>query len=144
VGLLLIAPKLHWHIRKLPRARETENIPYLVAGKERVNLNLALQKMKSQLGITSVMSMSPGKLGGVLLRAGLVSEVNIMVLPSIIGGFKTPSLFQSPGLKTDEWPIRLKLVWAQVQSDSRVWLRYEMLSEKKPLRKRMTKVHKQH
>jgi 2,5-diamino-6-(ribosylamino)-4(3H)-pyrimidinone 5'-phosphate reductase len=123
---------------------QKENIPYLVAGKERVNLNLALEKMKSQLGITSVMSTSPGKLGGALLRAGLVDEVNIMVLPSIIGGFKTPSLFQSPELKPDEWPTRLRLIWAQVQSDSRVWLRYEISFEKKPFRKRIVKIHKQH
>ena len=112
-----------------------ENIPYLVAGKERVNLKLTLEKMKSQLGVTSVMSTSPGKLGGALLRAGLVDEVNILVFPSIIGGFKTPSLFQSPELKSNEWPTPLQLIWAQVQNDGRVWLRYEVLQENKPPRK---------
>jgi len=120
---------------------QKENIPYLVAGKERVNLKLALEKMKSQLGVTSVMSTSPGKLGGALLRAGLVGEVNILVLPSIIGGLKTPSLFQSPELKPNEWPTMLRLVWVQVQGDGRVWLRYEVMPEQKPLRK-TTKIHK--
>ncbi len=109
-----------------------ENIPYLVAGKGRVDLKLALGKMQSQLGVTSVMSTSPGKLGGALLRAGLVDEVNIFVLPSIIGGFETPSLFQSPELKSDEWPTPLRLIWAQIQTDGRVWLRYEVLPKKKP------------
>jgi hypothetical protein len=120
---------------------QKENIPYLVAGKERVNLKLVLEKMKSQLGVTSVMSTSPGKLGGALLRAGLVDEVNILVLPSIIGGFKTPSLFQSPELKPNEWPTMLRLIYAQVQGDGRVWLRYEVIREQKPLRK-TTKIHK--
>ena len=104
-----------------------ESIPYLVAGKERVDLRMALRKMQSQLGVTSVISTSPGKLGGALLRAGLVDEINILVLPSIIGGFKTPSLFQSPELKHDEWPTPLRLIWAQVQNDGRVWLRYEVI-----------------
>jgi hypothetical protein len=113
---------------------QKENIPYLVAGKEQVNLKLALKKIKSKLGVTSVMSTSPGKLGGALLRAGLVDEVNILVLPSIIGGFKTPSLFQSPELKPDEWPTPLRLIWAQVQNNGQVWLRYEVLPERKPLR----------
>ncbi len=103
-----------------------ENIPYLVSGEDRVNLKMALRKMKSQLGITSVMSTSPGKLGGALLRSGLVDEINVLVLPSIIGGFETPSLFQSPELKSNEWPTLLKLIWAQVQGDGRVWLRYEV------------------
>lgn len=119
-----------------------ENIPYLVAGKERVNLRLALEKMKSQLGVTSVVSTSPGKLGGALLRAGLVDEVNILVLPSIIGGFETPSLFQSPELESDEWPTPLRLIWAQVQSDGRVWLRYEVLPKKKTHRQKRAKIRR--
>jgi len=108
-----------------------ESIPYLVAGKERVDLRMALRKMQSQLGVTSVISTSPGKLGGALLRAGLVDEINILFLPSIIGGFKTPSLFQSPELKHNEWPTPLRLTWAQVQNDGRVWLRYEVIDRLK-------------
>ncbi len=119
-----------------------ENIPYLVAGKERVDLAKALQKMKSRLGIDSVVSTSPGKLGGALLRAGLVDEINILVLPSIIGGFETPSLFQSPELKQGEWPTLLRLIWAQVQNDGRVWLRYEVLPKKKLDRQKAVKTQK--
>jgi riboflavin biosynthesis pyrimidine reductase len=119
-----------------------ENIPYLVAGKQRVDLKIALRKMQSQLGVTSVMSTSPGKLGGALLRAGLVDEINILVLPSIIGGFKTPSLFQSPELKHNEWPTPLRLIWAQVQNDGRIWLRYEVLPKRKPHQKKVAKIQK--
>jgi 2,5-diamino-6-(ribosylamino)-4(3H)-pyrimidinone 5'-phosphate reductase len=115
---------------------QREKIPYLVAGKDRVNLKLALEKMKSKLGVTSVVSTSPGKLGGALLRAGLVDEVNILVLPMIIGGFKTPSLFESPELKPNEWPTPLRLMWAQVQNDGRVWLRYEVSPKHELLRAR--------
>jgi len=110
---------------------QKETIPYLVAGEERVNLKKALEKMQTKLGITSVVSTSPGKLGGALLRAGLVDEVNVLFIPAIIGGFETPSLFESPELKTNEWPTRLKLIWAQVLADGRVWLRYEVLPETK-------------
>jgi 2,5-diamino-6-(ribosylamino)-4(3H)-pyrimidinone 5'-phosphate reductase len=119
-----------------------ENIPYLVAGKEQVNLKLALSKMKSRLGVNSVVSTSPGKLGGALLRAGLVDEVNVLVLPMIIGGFKTPSLFESPELKPDEWPTPLRLIWAQVQNDGRVWLRYEVLPKHELLGSKESKIQK--
>ncbi len=109
---------------------QKEDIPYLVAGDDRVNLKLALEKMKPQLGVTSVMSTSPGKLGGVLLREGLVDEINILFVPAIVGGFDTPSLCESSELKPNEWPTRLKFIWAQVLSDGRIWLRYEVMPKK--------------
>jgi 2,5-diamino-6-(ribosylamino)-4(3H)-pyrimidinone 5'-phosphate reductase len=112
-----------------------ENIPYLVAGQKRVHLRRALSKLQSRLGVTSILSTSPGKLGGALLRAGLVDEINILILPAIIGGSSTPSLFQSPELKPSEWPTKLKLIWAQVQNDGRVWLRYEVIAKQQPLNK---------
>ena len=109
---------------------QRETIPYLVAGEQQVDLRLALQKLGAQLGVTCVLSTSPGKLGGALLRAGLVDEINVEFFPAVIGGSATPALFVSPELKPDEWPTRLKLLSAQVQAGGRVWLRYQVVSEK--------------
>ena len=110
---------------------QRENIPYLVAGEDRVNLKLALEKMKSQLGVTSVVSTSPGKLGGALLRAELIDEVNLLLLPALIGGTETPTLFESPELEPDQWPAKLELIWTRVQSDGRIWLRYKVARKQK-------------
>jgi 2,5-diamino-6-(ribosylamino)-4(3H)-pyrimidinone 5'-phosphate reductase len=131
---LMVLVSLHTPPEYLAYLRR-ENIPYLVAGKNRVDLKEALSKMKSQLAVTRVLSTSPGKLGGALLRAGLVDEVNVLVLPAIIGGFRTPSLFQSPELTSEERPVRLKLRWAQVQDDGRVWLRYVVKPVPKALKR---------
>jgi 2,5-diamino-6-(ribosylamino)-4(3H)-pyrimidinone 5'-phosphate reductase len=106
-----------------------ENIPYLVAGDGQVDLRLALEKLGTQLGVTSVLSTAGGKLNGALLRAGLVDEINVEFLPAIIGGIETPSLFDAPALKPDEWPTRLKLISAQVQAGGSVWLRYAVVAE---------------
>jgi 2,5-diamino-6-(ribosylamino)-4(3H)-pyrimidinone 5'-phosphate reductase len=110
---------------------QREEIPYLVTGGDegRVDLQLALEKMNSLLGVTCVLSTAGGRLNGALLRAGLVDEINIEFLPAVIGGFDTPSLFDAPALKPDEWPTRLKLISAQVQAEGRVWLRYEVVRE---------------
>jgi riboflavin biosynthesis pyrimidine reductase len=105
---------------------QKDTIPYLVAGEGPVDLGLALAKLSSQLGVKRVYSSSGSRLGGALLRAGLVDEINVEFLPAVIGGFDTPALFDSPALKPDEWPIRLRLISAQVQPDGRVWLRYEV------------------
>jgi riboflavin biosynthesis pyrimidine reductase len=106
-----------------------EEIPYLVAGQERVDLGRALEKLGAQLGVTTVVSTAGGKLNGALLRAGLVDEINIEFLPAVIGGFDTPSLFDSPVLQPDEWPTRLELISTQIQDEGRVWLRYRVISE---------------
>ena len=111
---------------------QRETVPYLVAGaanatkNERVDLGLALEKLKTQLGVETVLSTAGGKLNGALLRRGLVDEVNIEFLPAVIGGSDTPSLFTSPALEPDEWPTRLKLLSTHVQAGGQVWLRYQV------------------
>jgi riboflavin biosynthesis pyrimidine reductase len=103
-----------------------ENIPYLVAGEERVDLDSALGKMASELGVTSILSTAGGRLTGALLQGGLVDEINILFLPAVIGGVETPSLFTSPALKVDELPVRLELISHQVRSGGQVWMRYSV------------------
>jgi len=106
---------------------QREAIPYLVAGSERVDLGLALEKMGSRLGVTTLLSTAGGRLNGALLRAGLVDEVNVELLPGVVGGLDTPSLFDSPALGPEESPVRLELVSALVAtggSGGQVWLRY--------------------
>ena len=120
---LLILVGHHTPASYLAALRKQE-IPYLVAGQGRVDLRVALEKMGSLLGVTSLLSTAGGRLNGALLRDGLIDEVNIEFLPAIIGGRETPSLFDAPVLGPDEWPARLELLSAQVQAGGRVWLRY--------------------
>lgn len=104
-----------------------EGIPYLLSGEERVNLPFALEKLHEQLSVETVLSTSPGKLGGALVRAGLVDEINIDFFPAVIGGCNTPSLFAAPDLEPEQLPARLHLLSAQTSSNGRVWLRFEVL-----------------
>jgi 2,5-diamino-6-(ribosylamino)-4(3H)-pyrimidinone 5'-phosphate reductase len=106
-----------------------EDIPYLIAGDERVDLRLALEKMGDRLGVECVISTAGGRLNGALLRAGLVDEINVELFPAVIGGRETPSLFDAPALQPDEWPTRLELISARVQTDGNVWMRYRVLQE---------------
>lgn len=123
---MLVLVGHHTPIEYLAYLRRKE-IPYLVAGQGQVDLQLALEKLGTCLAVTRVLSMAGGRLNGALLRAGLVDEVNVEFLPAIIGGRDTPSLFNAPSLKTDEWPTRLELLSAQVQAGGRVWLRYRVV-----------------
>jgi 2,5-diamino-6-(ribosylamino)-4(3H)-pyrimidinone 5'-phosphate reductase len=111
------------------RYLQRDTIPYLVAGDDRVDLHQALEKLGAQLEVSCVLCEAGGRLNGALLRAGLVDEVNVELVPAIVGGTRTPSLFDSPDLAPDEWPTHLELISAQVQAKGRIWLRYRVVRE---------------
>lgn len=105
---------------------QREQIPYFIAGDERVDLCSVLEKMKTLLDIDCVVTSAGGQLSGALLRARLVDEVNVIVKPQIYGGFTTPVLFDAPDLNADEWPTPLQLVSVQMEAAGHVWLRYQV------------------
>ena len=104
-----------------------ERIPYLVAGRERVDLAEALRRMAETLGVTCVVSAAGGGLNGALLRAGLVDEIQLLVLPAVVGGRGTPSIFDGSELLDGEAPARLRLLSAEAEQDGLLWLRYAVL-----------------
>ncbi|MFW6083232.1 MAG: dihydrofolate reductase family protein [Thermoplasmatota archaeon] len=101
-------------------------IPYLIAGDDRVDLHEILRKLKSKLDVDNIITGSGGKLSGALLRKGLLDEVNIRFNPVIIGGFETPYLFTSPDLEDDEWPTELELISGEVEEDGHIFVRYRV------------------
>lgn len=103
---------------------QAEMIPYLVVGKDRVDLSEAVGRLSSALGVDTLVSTAGGQLNGALLRAGLVDEVVVEFLPAIIGGRGTPSLFDAPPLEATESPTRLRLISAQIWGDGRLWTHY--------------------
>lgn len=111
---------------------QREQIPYLVAGAGPVNLGLALEKMRTLLGVKTLISTAGGRLNGALLRASLVDEVNIDFFPALIGGRGTPSPFDAPPLRPDEAPVRLRLISAEVQGSGRLQVRYRVERRNQP------------
>jgi hypothetical protein len=54
--------------------------------------------------------------------------LHLVLLPALIGGSETPTLFRSPDLSRAEWPARLKLVSVDGEPTGRVRLRYRVLA----------------
>ena len=101
-----------------------KEIPYLVAGADRVDLPLALALLKARLGASCVISEAGGGLNGALLRAGLVDELHLVLLPALIGGRDTPTTFDGPPLRLAEQILPLRLLNVRTSEDGAVWLHY--------------------
>jgi len=102
-----------------------QGIPYVVAGGDRVDLPLALSLLAELLGVTCVVSEAGGGLNGALLRAGLVDEFHLVLLPSLIGGRDTPGTFDGAPLLPGQIPTPLRLRDVQSTTDGVVRLHYE-------------------
>lgn len=102
-------------------------IPYLVVGADHVDLPRAVGLLHDLLSVRTVVATGGGRLGGALLRHGLVDEVDVEVLPALIGGLGTPALFDAEPLGPGEWPTRLDLLDAETLVGGRVRLRYRVV-----------------
>lgn len=102
-----------------------KDIPYLVAGLDQVNLVLALSLLSVHLGARCVVSEAGGGLNGALLREGLVDELHLVLLPALIGGRETPTIFDGPPLQLGDAVQRLRLIKVRTSRDGAVWLHYE-------------------
>lgn len=104
----------------LARLREL-GISYLFAGRSEIDLSLALEKIAAQFGIRRVLLEGGGVINGAFLRANLVDELSILVVPMVDGTRGTPTLFDADANDT---PLqRWRLVGAEPKG-AIVWMRY--------------------
>jgi riboflavin biosynthesis pyrimidine reductase len=114
--------------RKTPvayrRFLREHDVPYLEAGEGRVDLGRALHRLGEAFGADCVVSTAGGVLGGVLLRSGLVDEIDIQFLPVVVGRAEAPAIFE--GYDPDALgSIRdLELISAETRPDTSVFVRY--------------------
>jgi len=104
-----------------------EEIPYLVAGAARVDLDGALTAMGAKLGARCVVSEAGGGLNGALLRAGLVDELHVVTVPALVGGLDTPSVIDGPPLLPRDLPLKLRTVDVTVGDHGTIWTHYEVV-----------------
>lgn len=102
------------------------HIPYIVAGDGPVDLHEALCTMRRELGVGTVVCTGGGRLTGALLRAGLVDEIDIEMMPVAIGGRGTPALFDAPPLRATDRPTPVRLLSCDTIDHGHVRLRYEV------------------
>jgi riboflavin biosynthesis pyrimidine reductase len=107
-----------------------ERIPYLLAGADRVDLTVALTKIRTRLGAHCLVSEAGGGLNGALLREGMVDELHIIMVPALIGGLGTPSIVDGPALEPGSLPQRLRAIDVQVGAHGTIWAHYEVVASR--------------
>ncbi|MBK9935954.1 MAG: dihydrofolate reductase family protein [Cytophagaceae bacterium] len=107
---------------------QREEIPYLVSGKEKVDLVEAFNKLYKVLNVRCILTSSGGKFAGALIRENLLDEINILFNPAVYGGFQTPTLFNSPDINPPHiLPNQLRYIESLVLESGCIWLRYEVI-----------------
>jgi riboflavin biosynthesis pyrimidine reductase len=99
-------------------------VSYLLAGRDDVDLAVALEKVGARLGVRTLMLEGGGGINGSMLRAGLVDEVSLLVAPVADGRVGTATLFDVAG--GDVAPRRLALEGVERRAGDLLWLRYRV------------------
>lgn len=109
-------------------ALRADGVSYIFAGKQAVDLGLALEILNRELGIERLLLEGGGGANGAFLRAGLVDEISLVILPAIDGAKGAPSVFDSCAEETDvSAPVdSMTLDSNQVLDGGAVWLRYRL------------------
>lgn len=101
-------------------------VSYLFCGERRIDLRSALQKLRSRLGLRTLMLEGGGTFNGAMLQAGLVDEVSQVIVPVVDGGAGVPGLFDVPGRTASKAVARLQLQRSRRLPGGVVWLHYRV------------------
>jgi len=105
---------------------EKRHVDTIVVGDDRVDLRAALEALSARYGVKTIRVDSGGVLNGALLRAGLVTEVSVLITPHLVGGTSARSIFVAQDLTSPDGVIPLRLTQVEEVRDGVVWLRYEV------------------
>ncbi len=105
------------------------HVACIEAGDREVDLAAALAELSALYDVKTVRVDSGGILNGVLLRADLIDEVSVLLMPCLVGGSSARGMFVAPDLASAEGVARLKLLGVEPMRGDALWLRYEVVKE---------------
>src|SRR5205085_5020462 len=98
-------------------------ISYVVSGERAVDLVQAMSLLGEHFGVRRLLLEGGGHINGAFLRAGLVDEVSLLLVPGIDGRAEVPAVFDGLAGKS-LFPLRLKSV---DRRGGTLWIRYEVI-----------------
>jgi len=100
------------------------DVPYFETGEDRVDLSRALSRLGEVFHDDCIVSDAGGVLNGALLRAGLVDEIDLQVLPAVVGRADAPTIFEGYDPGTTGRIRPLHLISTESRPDGSTFIRY--------------------
>ena len=100
-------------------------VSYVFAGKDSLDLPLAVRKLKEQFGIEKMLLSGGGIVDWAFLQAGLIDEISLIIPPVIDGGTGLASAFDDSAFAANHSPKPLSLIDVQRLDEDCIWLRYQ-------------------
>ena len=95
---------------------QSMEIPYIFAGEKEIDVKIALEKLKTLMGINSILLEGGSIVNGYFERAGVIDEISLVVAP-IVADAEDKPLFMDSTLSE----FKLKEI---KQCDDVVWMNY--------------------
>jgi riboflavin biosynthesis pyrimidine reductase len=105
---------------------QAAGVSYLFCGKDRVDVEVAMDKIRRVLGVRRLMLEGGGTFNGEVLHAGLVDEISQVVVPVADGGRGVTTIFDIPGDPPPKAAALLRLKSHRRLPGGVVWLRYRV------------------
>ncbi len=101
-------------------------VSYIFAGKEEINLKIALKKLRKLFGIEKLMLEGGAHINGSFLNEGLIDELHQLLLPVADGTIETSTLFEiDPKVKKNGATL-LKLEKVKQIENDVLWITYKI------------------
>ena len=100
-------------------------VSYVFAGKDSLDLPLAVRKLKERFGIEKILLSGGGIVDWAFLQAGLIDEISLVSPPVIDGGTGLASAFDDSAFAANHSPKPLSLIDVQRLDEDCIWLRYQ-------------------
>lgn len=101
-------------------------VSYIFAGKQKLDLQIALQKIRTVFHIEKLMLEGGGGINGSFLNDGLIDELHLLILPIADGTIETTSVFEISERSKKEGATLMKLEAVKQIEDDVVWLTYKI------------------
>ncbi|HUA26718.1 MAG TPA: RibD family protein [Steroidobacteraceae bacterium] len=105
-----------------------DGVSYFFAGERELDLAAALEFLHRELGVKRLLIEGGGGNNGSFLRAGLIDEISLAIVPVVDGAKGAPSVFDSTEEQAEaRAPLeQMSLASCEVLDGGVVWLRYRL------------------
>ncbi|WP_207493276.1 RibD family protein [Aridibaculum aurantiacum] len=106
-----------------------KNVSYIFGGKEELDLQLVLQKLKGLFGIETLRIDGGGHVNGSFLKAGLIDEFSLVLAPVADGTIGSPTVFEAEEGYGDRKATQFKIKSVERIYDDFLWIRYQVIKD---------------